>query len=63
MRETIKDRNGKILGYIITESNGNALSQRFTGKIVGRYNKVTDEVFTFEGRYIGKGKSLLTTLI
>jgi len=62
-KETIRDRTGRIIGYIVTESNGNAYSEKFVGGRVGTYNKYTDEVYKFAGGYVGKGKGLLASLL
>jgi hypothetical protein len=62
-KETIQEFNGKIVGYIITEDNGNAIAQKFAGPIVGTYNKYTDLTSKFAGPVIGKGKGLLTSLL
>lgn len=54
-QEEIRDFQGKILGYIVTENNGDKTVRNFTGKILGVYdlrNKVTR---TFTGKIIAQG--------
>lgn len=39
MKETIKDRNYRTLGYIEYKSNGDKVVTTLTGKILGYYRK------------------------
>jgi len=62
-KETIQEFGGKIVGYIITEDNGDAVAQKFAGPIVGTYKKSSDLVSKFAGPIVGKGKGMLTSLL
>ncbi len=61
-RETIKDWTGKILGFVDHESNGNKTLRDFHGRILGKYNKQTDDTRDFYGRLVAKGDCLMTLL-
>ena len=62
-REEIKEFSGKILGYVVTESNGDAYIQKFAGPILGTYKKSSNQVTKFAGPVIGTGKGFLYTLL
>ena len=59
---TIKDFQGRILGYIKEDSNGNRIATNFYFKILGRYNKADDTTRDFMGRIIARG-DILAALI
>ena len=61
-KEPIKDWQGKILGFIETESNGNKVLRDFYGRILGKYDKSLDVTRDFYGRHVGKGDVLMTLL-
>lgn len=61
-KEPIKDWQGKILGFIETESNGNKVLRDFYGRILGKYDKSLDVTRDFYGRQVGKGDVLMTLL-
>ena len=61
-KEPIKDWQGKILGFMETESNGNKVLRDFYGRILGKYDKSLDVTRDFYGRQVGKGEMLMTLL-
>ncbi len=61
-KEPIKDWQGKILGFMETESNGNKVLRDFYGRILGKYDKSLDVTRDFYGRQVGKGDVLMTLL-
>lgn len=54
-REYIKGFDGKILGSIETDSQGNKIARDFYGKILGKYRKDQNKTFDFYGRILSKG--------
>lgn len=61
-KEPIKDWQGKILGFMETESNGNKVLRDFYGRILGKYDKSLNVTRDFYGRQVGKGDLLMTLL-
>lgn len=61
-KEAIKDWQGKILGWVETESNGNKILRDFPGRILGKYNRSLNITQDFYGRKVGNGDILLTLL-
>lgn len=61
-KEAIKDWQGKILGWVETESNGNKILRDFPGRILGKYNRALNITQDFYGRKVGNGDILLTLL-
>ena len=61
-KEAIKDWQGKILGFIETDSSGNQILRDFYGKILGRYNASLNITQDFYGRQVGKGNIIMTLL-
>lgn len=62
-RESVKDWTGKIIGFIITDTQtGNKKITDFYGRIKGKYNKKLDITQDFYGRKVSKGDQLLRTL-
>lgn len=59
---TIKDRNGKILGFISTDSAGNKIVRDFYGKIKGRYIKNANLTKDFYGRIVAQGDATSSLL-
>ena len=57
-REKIKDRNGKIIGWIETDHLGNRVAKDFYGKIAGRYSKMTNLTKDFYGRIVAQGDAV-----
>lgn len=60
MRETIKDGNGKTVGYKFDTGN-QVLVQDAAGGTIGRYDKNTNKTFDKQGkvRYSGDNSSAL----
>lgn len=54
-KECIRDRNGKILGWVETDHLGNKLVRDFYGKTKGRYKKVGNVTIDFNGRIVSYG--------
>lgn len=53
--QTVRLFNGKILGFIKTQPNGDKIVTSFYGKQLGRYEKRHDRTVDWYGRIIGKG--------
>ena len=54
MRETIKDKNFRTLGYIDYKSNGDKVVTTFTGKILGYYRKNIDATTDLTGSILAR---------
>lgn len=54
MKETIKDKNYRILGYVETKSNGDKVVTTFTGQILGYYRKNMDVTTDLVGRVLAR---------
>ena len=54
-KECIRDRNGKILGWVETDHLGNKLARDFNGKIKCRYKKVGNVTIDFYGKIVSYG--------
>ena len=54
-RQIIKAWNGKIIGSVETDAQGNKVIRDFYGKILGRYIKSLDVTRDFRGKLIAKG--------
>lgn len=53
--ETIRDFNGRIIGFIEVDSLGNKTVKDFYKRILGRYHKATNTTRDFYGRIIARG--------
>lgn len=53
--QTIKDFNGRIVGYIETDAQDNKIVKDFYGVILGRYNKRANVTRDFYGRIVARG--------
>ena len=63
-RETIRHfGSGMVLGYIDTESNGDATCREFSGRILGYYFKSQDQTTDFYRRPVAWGNCLAAFLI
>lgn len=62
MKETIRDFNGWILGYVETSTNGNKTARAFSGWILGYYYKDRDVTTDFQGRIISRGDSVVSLI-
>ena len=51
----IRAFGGKILGYVIEESNGNKRAVEFGGRILGTYEKSTNTTRAFGGKIVAFG--------
>lgn len=54
-KDIIRDRSGKILGYIETDHLGNKVVRDFYGRILGRYSKMNKLTKDFYGRIVAQG--------
>lgn len=54
-KEIIRDKYGKIIGFIETDQLGNKLVRDFYGKILGRYTKRSNLTKDFYGRIVAQG--------
>lgn len=61
-KECIRDRNGKIIGWIDTDHLGNKLARDFKGHIKGRYKKVGNVTLDFYGRIVSYGDSVASMI-
>lgn len=59
---TLKDFQGRIIGYVETDEKGNQTIKDFYHRIQGKYDKATNTTRDFYGRIIGRG-NILTTLL
>lgn len=61
-KEAIRNWQGKILGWVETDSRGNKLLRDFYGNILGKYDKSSNVTRDFYGNKVGQGDILLTLL-
>jgi hypothetical protein len=54
-KEMIRDRHGKIIGWVETDNLGNKVVRDFSGHIKGRYKKVHNATFDFYGKIVAYG--------
>ena len=54
-KECIRDRSGRILGWIETDHLGNKLVRDFMGHTKGRYKKVGNVTLDFYGKIVSYG--------
>ena len=54
-KECIRDRTGKIIGWVETDHLGTKLVRDFYGKIKGRYKKTGNVTLDFYGRIVSYG--------
>ena len=57
--EAVKDWNGKILGWVETDSRGNQIVRNFSGKIVAKYDAQGDRTTDFAGRVLSRGNTAI----
>jgi len=62
-RETIREFNGSIIGYIDTESNGDKTVKDFSGRILGYYRRSSDTTTNFSGRILYRGDMSAALLV
>lgn len=58
----VKDFNGRILGWIVTESDGRQKAMDFTGKLLGTYYPDRNTTNDFYGRVLYRG-NMIASLI
>ena len=61
-KETIRDRNGKIVGWVDTDQYGNKTARDFYGKIKGRYKKTSNTTIDYYGRIVSYGDATVSLL-
>ena len=61
-KETIRDRSGKIIGWIETDHLGNKTVRDFYGKIKGKYIKMSNLTKDFYGRIVAQGDATASLL-
>lgn len=61
-RETIRSFNGKILGTVDTDIQGNQTVKNFYGYIVATYNKQQNITRDFYGRVLSSGNTAISQL-
>lgn len=54
MKEVIKDKNFRILGYIETKPNGDKVATTVSGKILGYYRKSLNITTDYMGNIIAR---------
>lgn len=57
MKTPIKDRNYRVIGYIVEESSGKRVEDA-RGNFLGRYLEAGDKTIDGHGRFIGEGDQL-----
>jgi YD repeat-containing protein len=53
-KEILKDGIGRLLGSVVTESNGSARAYNARGQLVGRYDAVTKQAWNDSGQLVGR---------
>ena len=62
MKEPVRAFNGKIIGWVETDNEGNQLIRAFTGKVLAKYDKKFDVTRDFYGRVISRGNTAIGQL-
>ena len=57
--DIIRDFYGKIIGYIITDAEGNKTAKDFYRRILGYYDKSSNTTKDFYRRVVAKGDALV----
>ena len=60
--QTIRDFYGRIIGFIITEPNGDKVARDFYRRVVGRYDARRDVTVDFYGRVLTKGDTVASLI-
>ena len=61
--EKIKDRYGRLIGYIETDSKGNKLAKDKYGRPLVKYNKANNKSYSVRyANYIGEGDLTLSAI-
>jgi len=59
----IRDNNGKVIGRVVEEGNGNLRLHRANGTIAGTWYKATDGVHNDRMQFVGRGLANLYMLL
>ena len=57
MKETIRTWEGRIIGYLEEQANGDVTARDFYGRILGRYEKSLNVTRDFYGRIVSRGNT------
>lgn len=60
--ETIRDFNGRVIGKVETDKNGNRTVRDFYGRVLGKYFKKSNLTKDFYGRIVARGDSCMLLL-
>ena len=55
VRETVREFNGRIIGFIDTLPSGDKEVRDYSGRLLGRYDKKNNLVRDFSGRILYRG--------
>lgn len=61
-RETIREFNGRILGYVDTDNKGNKTVRDFYGRILGYYNVDLNVTQDFYRRIVARGDAAISLI-
>lgn len=61
-KETIRQFNGAIIGYVETDKQGNKQVRDFYGRILGYYDKKTNTTRDFYGRILSNSDTVVGLL-
>lgn len=61
-KEPIREFNGKIIGFIETDKDGNQQVRNFLGNIVGSYDKKFNVTRDFYGKIVTQGNTVIGLL-
>ena len=61
-KDRIRDRSGKIIGWIETDHLGNKVARDFYGRIRGRYIKMSNLTKDFYGKIVAQGDATASLL-
>jgi hypothetical protein len=61
-KEMIRNNQGRIIGWIETDHLQNKVVRDFTGRIKGRYKKVSNTTLDSRGKIVGYGDSTSSLL-
>ena len=61
-KEPVREFNGKIMGFIETDKDGNQQVRDFYGRILGTFDKKMNVTRDFHGRFLTRGNTVLGLL-
>ena len=61
-KEPVREFNGKIMGFIETDRDGNQQVRAFYGRILGTFDKKMNVTRDFYGRILTRGNTVLGLL-